>query len=354
MFDRNLAAQLPSLERLRQADRVCFFGHFHQGGIIAQYVIDYLNAIRKAGFSIVFTTASVLQPVELNKIAGAVDIFIPRENIGLDFGGWATAYAAAYPLTASLLLLTNDSVYFLRDDLDSYISSLLEVPADFYGTVESIEGSSPHIQSWFVLLRKQAYNSGHMRLLLSEPPADLDRHSLIEKYEIGLTKGLLAQGLRYHSSYRAPRLIGDRGIKGNLTHHLWYTLLVKEDFPFLKIDLLRRNPLNVSGVENWRQACAKVPNRIYRTIEDDLLVRGTMGATNFVSRLKTSRGNDYHLSWPELHGFIRRDYELQRGPLLLRLANAAAYLVTWTISKKLRSFAAKKTQFSAFLHGLRT
>jgi hypothetical protein len=57
----------------------------------------------------------------------------------------------------------------------------------------------------------------------------------------------------------------------NPCHHLWRELVEGMDYPYLKAELIRRNPLKLTGVENWRQV---VPADELTVIEDHLAMMG--------------------------------------------------------------------------------
>jgi hypothetical protein len=39
----------------------------------------------------------------------------------------------------------------------------------------------------------------------------------------------------------------------NPTHHLWRVLATRFDYPFLKTELIRRNPADLPGVTEWKK-----------------------------------------------------------------------------------------------------
>jgi hypothetical protein len=55
----------------------------------------------------------------------------------------------------------------------------------------------------------------------------------------------------------------------NPTSDLWRQLLLA-GFPFLKVELLRKNPTNVPDVADWRSVAAEIPGADLAMIERDL------------------------------------------------------------------------------------
>lgn len=311
-MDHNSSAE--SKELIHRSRRVCFFAHYHQHGIVADHVLYYLRAIRDSGFAIIVVSTADLAPEEERKLRNTCDHFIPRKNEGLDFGSWIEAFRHFPRLEADLLLLTNDSVYGPISDLSRFIDDLTSSPADFYGAVEC-NIIQPHLQSWFLLFRPSAYTSQTFRDRFSEPiPSHLSKEDIIRRYEIGLTASLREAGLRYRSGFRA----GDRGLlwsrfPGNPTHLLWRQLIEIGDIPFLKIDLLQRNPHWIGNLAKWRSVVGAHNPLLLRMIEADILTRGEAKVQSFPTRVCRSLKSPFPEDWAELHGFLRRDYELAGG-----------------------------------------
>ena len=243
---------------LAGAERICLFAHYHHLGLAAGYMLYYLDALRAAGFSTIVISTADLSEAEADKIRARCTALIVRENVGLDFGGWADALRRYPAIAPDLLLLTNDSVYGPITDLSAFIDRLTAVPADFYGAVESLQ-ITPHVQSWFVLLRPAAYRSAAFRRLMENGPGDdLARFDLITAYEAGLSQGLYDEGLVSHTPFSPAG-------RGRLSMHwptnpmqlLWRMLIERYDVPFLKVELIRSNP---SGADT-RDALKVVEHR---------------------------------------------------------------------------------------------
>jgi lipopolysaccharide biosynthesis protein len=54
----------------------------------------------------------------------------------------------------------------------------------------------------------------------------------------------------------------------NITHYYWKKLLLN-GFPFIKIELLRDNPLNID-IRNWKEIISSVSNYPIEIIENHL------------------------------------------------------------------------------------
>jgi hypothetical protein len=256
------------------ARRLCYFAHYHPAGIVADYVLHYLAELERSGFAVVVASTAALSEPEAEKLRGACAHLILRDNRGLDFGSWIDCYAAVPPDGAEFLLLCNDSVYGPIGSLADCIDRLTRTPADFYGLVANTQ-LGRHIQSWFVLLRPAAFQSPAFRERFSRPiPDGLAKDEVILHYEVGLSRDLEAAGLGGHALYDLDRdgLLGRR-MPFNPTHFLWEELIAEIGIPFLKVDLLRDNPLFVDDLDRWPQVVARRAPALVPAIAADVAAR---------------------------------------------------------------------------------
>lgn len=250
-----LPPALPEIvDRIRAARRVCFFAHHDIDDVVDRYVLYYLQAIADAGFEIIFVTTSLLSADERAKLNGLCAEVIIRDNVGLDFGGWAECLSRYPDLSADLLLLCNDSVYGPFWCLSDFINDLTAEPADFYGAVLSLdEAPKPyHLQSWFLIFRPPAYGSRAFRTIFSPVPATLSKLEIIERYELQLTDKLEGEGLTFRAAFdprTRGRLLAREPV--NAAYVLWDELVTRRLVPFLKIGLIRDKPAYIRGLHRW-------------------------------------------------------------------------------------------------------
>lgn len=316
---------------VRASGRVCFFAHYHPHGIVAPHVLIHLAALKAAGFAIVVLSTAELADTERARLGDACDWLVMRRNVGLDFGGWIEAYGLFMPLEAQFLLLANDSVYAPIGDLSGFIDRLTAVPADVYGAVESLE-VAPHIQSWFLMLRPSAYRSNAFRQLMAEPiPADMPKKEIIDRFEVGFTKAMIDAGLRLHAAY-SPARSGwiARNRPFNPMHLIWRQL-VEDGLPFLKVEVLRDDPVRVRGRERWRSLVARLAPDLVAPIEEDVARRRTFTAEQRWRREHWywSLVVDRAVYWPELHALLVRDHS-HHGRVASQLHRAAFLLLEWS------------------------
>jgi lipopolysaccharide biosynthesis protein len=221
---------------------VCLFAHFDPDARVDDYVLHYLRKIKELDFSIIFISAAGLSAPMVERLrADCVDVIV-RENSGLDFGSWSAGFAKHGPAVGGRLLLANDSVYGPIGSLRAAVERMTRKPADFYGLVESAE-IAPHLQSWFVLLEPWVVRHSQFGAILAQPFAAMDKRRIVRNGEVGLSRRLMAAGFRYEALYRADRVRLPRRHDVNAMLLFWRELLVEEGVPFVKIELLRDNPI---------------------------------------------------------------------------------------------------------------
>lgn len=299
------------------AERVCFFAHYDEHDVVADHVRHYLSALAAAGFSIVFASTSRLPEAQVAAIRPLVADVIVRENVGLDFGSWRACYERHPAIGAALLLLANDSVYGPVGDLSLFVDTVDGRPEDVCGVVASDE-LAPHLQSWFILLRRAAFTSDAFdRFMRQRDPAGTAKQAIIERNEVGLTGTLRAAGFSVGALYD-PATAGtiSATVPFNASHWLWSDLVDSGRSPFVKIELLRDNPFNIHDVAQWPQLVRRFAPALVPMIERDLARRPgrrrSAGAEP-AARLDLAEARakrelirlDFRLSRSALHGLSR-------------------------------------------------
>jgi len=158
----------------------------------------------------------------------------------------------------------------------------------FFGLTESLGGGT-HLQSYGLLGRGEkavAEMLGHLAALKDTR----SKWQLVQRGEIGLSQRMLSAGVPCFALFGQERLatfanaatrarIAPRyssadafaRVPFNPCHHLWRELVEGMGYPYLKAELIRRNPLKLQGVENWRQV---VPAAELPIIEEHLAQTG--------------------------------------------------------------------------------
>lgn len=288
--------------------RLCIFAHYDRDNTVDDYVYFYLGKLKRVCRRIIFVTTSVLDEVVKTRLKTCCDSIITRKNQGYDFMSWRVGLDSESLEGYDEILLCNDSVYGPLFPLEEVFSSMSEKPCDFWGITESHQ-ISYHLQSYFLVLRKPVILSSVFQTFWGGITIQKSKAALIRTYEVGLSKVLLRAGFKagVYAGYSPPPLkrlaliihlcrsrMGrmmvskteakpDSGeglahtalpvfppqacekvksvLKGknfNIAHQFWKELIVRRRMPFLKVELLRDNPIkvNISGFEKVIASCS--------------------------------------------------------------------------------------------------
>jgi lipopolysaccharide biosynthesis protein len=244
----------------RSIPKLCLFAHYDQDGLIGDHVRAYLDALGGCGFSIVVISTAPLVADACKALPPHVLDVIVRENSGLDFGSWAHGFREWAHRCEGDLLLANDSVYAPVGDLEAALARLTAEKADIFGMVASNE-VRPHLQSWFLLFRDRVWRHPDFSAFLNQPFGDFTKTEVILRGEVGLAEFAKRNGFRMHAAF--PRR--DAGtlpltIVVNPTHFLWREIVCDAELPFIKVQLLRDNPMMLPELSDWKAiAAARAP-----------------------------------------------------------------------------------------------
>lgn len=172
--------------------RAILFAHYDRDGIIDPYVVAAAREYRKFADALVLisVSAKTLPP----DLSGTVDIFIPRENLGYDFGSWrAGIQALGTPTDYDEIICVNDSVYGPLFDLAPALNNPKLAGAGFWGMTVS-EKPRRHVQSWFFAMRSRVIQSDIFNKFWEGCGVDLPKEEIIAKRELGLSDSLQHAG----------------------------------------------------------------------------------------------------------------------------------------------------------------
>ena len=249
---------------------VCLFAHFDKDNRLDDYVLRYLCEIRELGFATILISTSRLTAADIAPARAFCSDVILRNNAGLDFASWSAGFAKHAADINGRLLLANDSVYGPIGSLKNTLERLTHTAADFYGMVESIE-NAPHLQSWFLFFEPWVVRDPIFASTLEQPFSSMTKGQIIENGEVGFSRRLTKAGYRYEALYMVSR--GSpmaRNFPMNPMHLRWRELLFEAGVPFVKIELLRDNPVGVEDRATILRCVAQLDPDIARLIASHL------------------------------------------------------------------------------------
>ena len=271
---------------LAGAQRVAVYIHYAPLPAVSRMVMAQLQAYRDEGFAIVFVTmAPGLPEAALPALEACCAMVVHRRNHGLDFGAWHDVLPLVLAQAAGPreLLLANDSLCGPFRPLGPALRAMRAAPEGLYGLTENL-APRPHLQSYFLLARGPRAIAD-LADFLTRHRVTADKRRTIRQGEVRLSGWMRARGhavaawcgyeraeaaaLRSPTARRRlrrlyPHLfhgIGEQDVEGmraalrhrpvNATHLFWRELVEDLGFPFIKTDLLLRNPLGLSDALDW-------------------------------------------------------------------------------------------------------
>lgn len=254
------------------APSIVIYAHWSPNGCISRMVYRQLRFWREAGFACVFITSSNPPAEDWGAVAADTALRIRRTNAGRDFGAWrdAAVLVQQHFGIPEELLLANDSVVGPFFPLRPIVDALRAHGDGLFGLTESL-GRGAHLQSYALLGRgKKAV--AEMLVHLASLKISRSKWQLVQRGEIGLSERMMRAGVPCWALFGqerlaalasattrkriAPRHSGPEAfarVPFNPCHHLWQELVECMGYPFLKTDLICRNPGKLPGVENWRR-----------------------------------------------------------------------------------------------------
>lgn len=250
-------------------DLLVLLNHFDVDGVLDPHVLTAIATYRAAGADVVLISPSSGLG---SSDDGILQVVTKSRNDDLrDFGGWYHALRAVPEERLAVyrrVILTNDSVYFPTRDPEPFFERLRSSTADVFTATDSVSGGRYHLQSYFLALGPRAVET-----LLPElehrvqTQAEATKLTLIQRFEVGLSEHLFRAGLTSEVLFPIgmiedvagtlhptdPRHLSRMTMTVlNSTHHFWRASM-DAGCPFLKVELLRDNPVDVD-IDGWQEA----------------------------------------------------------------------------------------------------
>lgn len=232
--------------------KTAIFAHYDKNAVIEDYVIYYLEGLKKVAEDIIFVSDCDLSEKELEKISSITAHIIAQKHEEYDFGSYKRGFL--YALEQGLLddadecIWANDSCFAPLFSFGEMFDKMESQNVDFWGVTENKIGledfNYPHIQSCFIVFRKQVFTDERFIDFVKNITKQPTKHDIISKYEIGLSQYLTSLGCRY-SCY-----IPTYDEVDNSLINKWDEIITKYRCPLAKISLLRQEPLSLKKIIN--------------------------------------------------------------------------------------------------------
>jgi len=233
--------------------RLAIFAHYDKDKIIDDYVIFYLKSLKEICEKIIFVSACELNENEKSKISEICDYIICENHNEYDFGSWKRGFLSIGTEISQFdeIILANDSCFGPTYSLEKVFNIMRSEACDFWGITENkfgIKGRQRHIQSYFIILKKQVFIDVDFQKFITSVSAQSKKNDIITNYEIGLSKLLFKKGFKGKSYVKKYRRYG------NSTIYKWRELLTENLSPFVKCSVLRLQNIDKTTVQDWQKA----------------------------------------------------------------------------------------------------
>jgi hypothetical protein len=267
---------------------VCLYASFAESGRVTEMVLRQLEEYTLLGFDVVFVTTSRDIPLEdWEAVRARCTLVLQRRNYGLDFGSWSDAAREVRDriLDAEELLVTNDSLLGPIRPLAPVFATLRSGGDGLFGLTESLQ-HAVHLQSYLLLARGKGAVADLLGFLL-DIRLSARKTAIIKRGELALSGHMAKRGHRVAALYNYADLeaamLADRvetrrllgmppftaaiglpqaqrhaqlqqamlDVQLNPTHHFWAPLIRLRGFPFIKTELVTKNPAAVPDAIDW-------------------------------------------------------------------------------------------------------
>jgi rhamnosyltransferase len=247
--------------------RICIFAHYDGQNRIKPYIRFHLKALRALCDEIHFVSTSVLDEADCAGLAEICASVTLTENKGADFGMWQKVILRLHTqsdwTSVDEIVLTNSSVFGPVCPLAPLFERMADAPLDAWGLTDSHE-LSPHYQSYFLVFRRTALeNPAFLQFWRAILPYK-NKNQLIKSFEIGLSLFLEENEVRMGAcfplkEFAHPYYLRDaRTLASLLNPPMCFPVaLLERGFPYVKVELLRENPLDVPLAPLYRAMAAK-------------------------------------------------------------------------------------------------
>jgi lipopolysaccharide biosynthesis protein len=263
------------------------YAHYDREGVIHDYVVEQVRQLAIAGFRVTFVTnARRMNDATISAVRPFCREMISRRNVGYDFGAYKDGIAAIGDLAqCDRLVLMNDSTYGPFFPLREVLNAANPARCDVWGITDSWDGGF-HVQTYFILFFKRALASPEFARFWRQLPYVNSKSWIVKNCEMKLSQRLAQRQLSAEvlcpywdvvervlpALESTPReKLSDMhkafldhlqsnmlfGTPLNSTHYFWDALITDFRAPFIKRDLLLKNPQGIAHVWRWADLIAR-------------------------------------------------------------------------------------------------
>ena len=240
----------------KSSDTLIILVHYDPEGIVDPYFLYYLKKLHELGDVCIVSASEKLDKASQQAMMFYAKRLIVKNNVGYDFKAWARGISKTENLDQyDRVILTNDSVFGPFSDLEGIVADMDKCDYDVWSIADSFQRDRYHLQSYFMVYNMKPLRENFLRGIFEDFSGVQVKDDIIDAFEVGLTDQFDKRGYKYGayaSMKNIPQTIDylklDRfrsdGVV-NSSHALWDYLIMYENFPFLKRELVMKNPLHM-------------------------------------------------------------------------------------------------------------
>lgn len=231
---------------LQPTDRVAIVASYGPDSAVSRSLVTFTQELEGNGYTVIIVRASDdVQPLLWPNDNATHPVIVRKANIGYDFGSWAVGLEIFPSVRRKpFVILTNDSLVGPFSTLAPLIKDFESCSTDVWGATNTLQMYA-HLQSFFVGYRSGILADPALKQFWSGLQIEADKGAIIQKYELGLSRLLFAEGLTTSACFESERVVSD---SENPTIEGWNNLL-RLGFPFVKKELIT-NPAIVPNAKD--------------------------------------------------------------------------------------------------------
>ncbi len=190
----------------QKTNNIAIFAHYDKHNIVDDYVLIYLQNLKKFCDQIIFVSDGDLSAQERQKISSMVSDIIATRHQEYDFGSWKRGFnllKEKYPqdfLITNKLIFANDSCYCLGE-FDGIFDQIKSMPnVDCFGITDN-EECSYHLQSYFLVFNQTVFQQDFFDIFLQNVGQKKYKYDIIKEYEVGLSELLIRNNKKIYAIF---------------------------------------------------------------------------------------------------------------------------------------------------------
>ena len=207
--------------------RLFIFAGYNAAGRVDASLVYYVRALSRFGDVVLYMDSNVPKS-ELKKLAPYTVYAGAARHGEYDFGSYKRAYIWSRDnldlKKYDIMYLVNDSVFGPLTDMTTTFAKMESIDTSAFGLVGNPHHDHPHIQSWFVGLRKKIFTAKWFDDFMMSITKLPDKGSVAMIYEHGLSNLIVKHGHTWKCVYN----IAGRGVYNRVKY------LFRVGMPFIK------------------------------------------------------------------------------------------------------------------------